>query len=66
MRRAFAAATLLALACLLVRAGRLGMAGDYIDPFTRIGAQDEALYAHSAIQMAATESMWKPGLRKNN
>lgn len=28
------------------------MAGDYIDPFSRIGAQDEALYAHSAIQMA--------------
>lgn len=52
MRVAFSAAALLALACLLVRAGRLGMAGDYIDPFSHTGAQDEALYAHSAIQMA--------------
>jgi Dolichyl-phosphate-mannose-protein mannosyltransferase len=52
MRLAFCAVALLALACLLVRAGRLGMAGDYIDPFSHIGAQDEALYAHSAIQMA--------------
>ena len=52
MRLAFCAVALLALACLLIRAGRLGMAGDYIDPFSHIGAQDEALYAHSAIQMA--------------
>lgn len=52
MRLAFGAAALLALACLLLRAGRLGMAGDYIDPFSHIGAQDESLYAHSAIQMA--------------
>jgi hypothetical protein len=55
MRLAFCAVALVALACLLVRAGRLGMvAGDYIDPFSHIGAQDEALYAHSAIQMAHT------------
>jgi len=52
MRLAFCAVALSALACLLLRAGRLGMAGDYIDPFSHIGAQDEALYAHSAIQMA--------------
>jgi len=52
MRLAFCAVALVALACLVVRAGRLGMAGDYIDPFSRLGAQDESLYAHSAIQMA--------------
>lgn len=52
MRLAFCAVALVALACLLVRADRLGMAGDYLDPFSHIGAQDEALYAHSAIKMA--------------
>ncbi|MEO8593030.1 MAG: glycosyltransferase family 39 protein [Candidatus Solibacter sp.] len=52
MRRAFGAVALLALACLLVHAARTGMAGDYIDPISRITAQDEALYAHSAIAMA--------------
>ena len=52
MRRAFFAVALLALACLLVRAARVGLAGDYIDPISRITAQDEALYSHSAIAMA--------------
>ena len=52
MRRAFCAVALLALACLLVRAARVGMAGDYIDPINRIAAQDEAHYANSAIAMA--------------
>ena len=52
MRLAFAAVATIALACLLLRAGRVGMAGDYLDPVSRIGAQDESLYAHSAIQMA--------------
>jgi len=52
MRLAFCAVAVIALACLLIRAGRLGMAGDYLDPFGHIGAQDESLYAHSAIQMA--------------
>jgi 4-amino-4-deoxy-L-arabinose transferase-like glycosyltransferase len=52
MRVAFLTVALLALACLLVRAGRVGMAGDYIDPVGKIGAQDESLYAHSAIHMA--------------
>jgi hypothetical protein len=52
MRVAFCAAAVVALTCLLLRAGRTGMAGDYVDPIARIGAQDEALYAHSAIQMA--------------
>lgn len=42
----------MALACLLVRAARVGLAGDYIDPISKITAQDEALYAHSAIVMA--------------
>src|SRR5674476_364647 len=52
MRRALCAVALLALACLLVRAARVGLAGDYIDPISKISAQDEALYAHSAIAMA--------------
>jgi 4-amino-4-deoxy-L-arabinose transferase-like glycosyltransferase len=52
MRRVFCAVALLALACLLVRAARVGLAGDYIDPISKITAQDEALYSHSAIAMA--------------
>jgi Dolichyl-phosphate-mannose-protein mannosyltransferase len=52
MRRALCAVALLALACLLVRAARVGIAGDYIDPIGKITSQDEALYAHSAIAMA--------------
>src|ERR1017187_2948271 len=52
MRRALCAVALLALACLLVRAARVGLAGDYIDPISKISTQDEALYAHSAIAMA--------------
>ena len=51
MRQALCAVALLALACLLVRAARVGLAGDYIDPLSKISAQDEALYAHSAIAM---------------
>src|ERR1035437_5289664 len=51
MRRALCAVALLALACLLVRAARVGLAGDYIDPISKISTQDEALYAHSAIAM---------------
>jgi 4-amino-4-deoxy-L-arabinose transferase-like glycosyltransferase len=52
MRRALCAVALLALACLLIRAARVGLAGDYVDPIGKITAQDEALYAHSAIAMA--------------
>jgi hypothetical protein len=52
MKRALCAVALLALACLLTRAARVGMAGDYVDPISKITAQDEALYAHSAIYMA--------------
>ncbi len=52
MRRALCAVALLALACLLIRAARVGLAGDYIDPISKITAQDEALYSHSAIAMA--------------
>ena len=35
---------MLALACLLLRAARVGLAGEYIDPISKITAQDEALY----------------------
>ncbi len=52
MQRAFFVVALLALTCLLVRSARVGLAGDYIDPIGRVTAQDEALYSHSAIQMA--------------
>ncbi len=52
MRRAFYAVALLALACLLPRAARVGLAGDYVDPLGRITAQDEALYSNSVIAMA--------------
>lgn len=51
MRRAFLAVALLALAGLLVRAARTGLAGDYVDPISHITTQDEALYANSAISM---------------
>ena len=52
MKRALWAAALLSLTCLMIRADRVGMAGDYVDPIGRIAAQDEALYANSAIGMA--------------
>jgi len=52
MRRAFCAVALLGLACLLVRAARVGLAGDYVDPVSKIAAQDEAYYANPAIAMA--------------
>lgn len=52
MKRAFCAVAVLSLACLLIRAARVGMAGDYVDPLSKITAQDEALDAHSAIDMA--------------
>jgi hypothetical protein len=57
MNRAFAAAAVFALACLLARSARVGLAGDYLDPVGRIGAQDEAVYASSAIH-AAVEGGW--------
>ena len=52
MQRAFSAVAMLALALILMRSARVGLAGDYVDPISRITAQDEALYAHSAIRMA--------------
>ncbi|HEV3201324.1 MAG TPA: glycosyltransferase family 39 protein [Bryobacteraceae bacterium] len=52
MQRALCAVALLALACLLLRSARVGLAGDYVDPIGKITAQDEALYANSAIRMA--------------
>ena len=58
MRRAFCAVALLALACLLPRAFRIGLAGDYVDPVGHITAQDEALYSHSALAMAAPGGDW--------
>jgi hypothetical protein len=57
MHRAFLAAAVFALACLLPRAARVGLAGDYLDPIGGIGAQDEAIYASSAIH-AAVDGDW--------
>src|SRR5262249_34263586 len=42
---------------LLLRAARIGLAGDYVDPVSRITAQDEALYSNTAIRMA-THGEW--------
>ncbi|HMD72085.1 MAG TPA: glycosyltransferase family 39 protein [Bryobacteraceae bacterium] len=53
MHRAFLAVVVFALACLLPRAARVGLAGDYLDPVSPIGAQDEAVYASSAIHASA-------------
>jgi hypothetical protein len=52
MRLYLAVVAALALASLLPRAARLGLAGDYVDPVSRVTAQDEALYANSSIRMA--------------
>ncbi len=52
MRRAFLAVALCAFACLLIRAARTPLAGDYVDPVSRITAADEAMYGSSAIAMA--------------
>ena len=52
MRLAFAIVSVIALLTLLPRAARLGLAGDYVDPVSRVAAQDEALYANSSIHMA--------------
>src|SRR5262245_36767984 len=52
MRAAFCMVAVLALACTLIRAARVGIAGDYVDPVGRVTAQDEALYSNSASRMA--------------
>ncbi|MGD0870894.1 MAG: hypothetical protein ABSB88_15155 [Bryobacteraceae bacterium] len=40
MRVAFCTVALLALACLLARAGRVGLAGDYLDPVGKLGGNE--------------------------
>src|SRR6476469_17230 len=40
------------LAILSVRAASLHIADTFLDPIGRVDAQDEAMYAHSAIRMA--------------
>ena len=57
MRAAFLVVVALALGYFLVRAARIGLAGDYVDPILKIRAQDEAIAAHSAIEMAR-EGHW--------
>ena len=60
MRWALSAVAMLALACLLLRSARLGIAGDYVDPVGKVTAQDEALYANSAIHMAVAGDWLTP------
>jgi hypothetical protein len=60
MQRAFWAVAMLAMACLLLRSGRVGLAGDYVDPIGKVTAQDEALYSHSAIRMASQGNWFTP------
>lgn len=60
MRRAWLGVSLAALAVLLWHAAGVGMAGDYVDQIGRITAQDEALYANSAIHMAREGSWLTP------
>jgi 4-amino-4-deoxy-L-arabinose transferase-like glycosyltransferase len=52
MRLALAIVAAIALASLLPRSARLGLAGDYVDPVSRVTAQDEALYANTSIGLA--------------
>lgn len=60
MPRAFAAVALLALASLLIRSARMELAGDTLDPIGSVRAQDEALYASTAIHMALQGSWLTP------
>ena len=62
MKWAWCAVALLSRGCLLFRAARVGLAGDYIDPVGRIIAQDEASYAHTAIHMAREGGWLTPRL----
>ena len=52
MRLALVVAAAIAFASLAARSARVGLAGDYVDPVSRVTAQDEALYANSSIHMA--------------
>lgn len=52
MRLAFAVVAAIAFASLFARSARVGLAGDYVDPVSRVTAQDEALYANTSIHMA--------------
>ena len=60
MPRAFAAVVLVVLAILLIRAARVDIAGDALDPISGIKAQDESLYASTAIHMAASGGWLTP------
>ena len=60
MQRALCAVAALALAILLLRAASVGLAGDYVDPISKVTAQDEALYANSSIHMARAGTWLTP------
>jgi hypothetical protein len=48
------------LALLAVRAARLHIADTYLDPIARVDAQDEAMYASSALRMASRGNWMTP------
>jgi 4-amino-4-deoxy-L-arabinose transferase-like glycosyltransferase len=60
MRRAFCAVAFIAFLVILPRAANVGIGGAYVDPVGHISAQDEALYAHSAIHMVTTGDWLTP------
>ena len=51
MRLGLLCIVLFASVCLLIRAARVSIAGDYLDPVARITAQDEAFFVNSVIGM---------------
>ena len=51
---------LIAFARLAVNVANTGIASGYVDPVTKIAAQDEAVYSHTAIQMAEHGDWFTP------
>jgi hypothetical protein len=60
MRWPLAAVFLLSLLALGYQAHHTGVASGYVDPVGRIRAQDEAVYAHTALRMARTGDWLTP------
>jgi len=60
MKRALFGVALVALVLLLARSARVGLAAGYLDPAGGIKAQDEALYASTAIHTAESGEWLTP------
>lgn len=63
MRLALTLVAVLSLACLLPRAARVPLAGDYLDPVGHVVAQDETLNAASSLRMARQGDWLTPFFR---